>query len=363
MELGESTVGSTTTATPAATTSLVGLAEVYTEGTNLEEIDVALGGAAVRPPVAVLHLGVVGNEVTGLEAEILEKERVRTGNLRCRGPIEQPNRVLGATVDRVDKKQLGDAVVVVGFHFDIKFLDRTRVLIAPRPRKRHRRWLILQDVDRVFGRGRHESSACPLQSDFVVPFTLDGQARRPRAIPLVCEYHGLTVDEELPARGKHRWEDSQPHYGPSDRGDITSEFDRARREPCVCGEVILQVEMLYIGEIGHLDSVCFRVSALGFDVVVRVLVHTEKEELEALSSVGEHGQPVEPVRGLPAEEDPCLSGRKSLELGCDELIGSSGNRDVTGTHRNRIRVHRAGVPRREQEGGCPAAELSGSQEQ
>ena len=121
--------------------------------------------------------------------------------------------------------------------------------------------------------------------------------------------------------------------------------------------------MFYIREIGHLDSVCVRASALGFDVVVRVLVQTEKEELEALGSVGEHGELVERVRELPTEEDLDLPGLKSVEFGCDELIGSAGNRVVTGTHGNRIRVHRAGVPCREQEGGCAVAELSGSQEQ
>ena len=121
--------------------------------------------------------------------------------------------------------------------------------------------------------------------------------------------------------------------------------------------------MFYIREIGHLDSVCGRANAGGFDIVIRVLVYAEKEELEAGASVGEHGELVERVRGLPTEEDLRLPGLKSQEFGCDELIGTSGNRDVTGAHGNRIRVYRPGVPCREQEGGRPVADLSGSEEQ
>ena len=158
--LGESTV--VPTAAAAAAASLLGLAEVHTEGADFQEVDVTLRGAAIRPLVAVFNLGVVGNEVTGLEAEILEKERVTSGDLRGRTAVEQPDRVLGATVDRVDEKQLGDAVVVVGCHFYIKFLDRTRALITPGLGKRHRRWLIPQNVDHVLRRRRNELSGCPL---------------------------------------------------------------------------------------------------------------------------------------------------------------------------------------------------------
>ena len=163
---GESAVVRTAAAAAAAATAttaaLLGLAEVQTEGTDLQEVDVTLCRAAIRPPVAVLHLGVVGNEVTGLEAEILEKERVRAGNfLRC-GAVEQRNGILGATVNRVDEKQLGDAVVVVGCRFEVEFLDRTRALIAPGLGKRHRRWLIPQNVDRVLRRGLNEFSTHPL---------------------------------------------------------------------------------------------------------------------------------------------------------------------------------------------------------
>ena len=119
-----------TTATAATATGLISLPEVHTEGSDLEEVDVALGAPAIRPLVAVLNLGVVGDQVTRLEAEIFEEERVGSGNLPLRAAVEQPDRVLRATVDRVHEKQLGDAVVVVGLHLDIEFLDRTRVLIT-----------------------------------------------------------------------------------------------------------------------------------------------------------------------------------------------------------------------------------------
>ena len=121
--------------------------------------------------------------------------------------------------------------------------------------------------------------------------------------------------------------------------------------------------MLHIREIGHLDSVRGRSNAAGLDEIVRVLVQVEKKELETLGSVREHGKPVERVRGLPTEEDLYVLGLEALELGCDELIGSPGDRDVTGAHGNRIRVHRPGIPGRKEEGRCPTAELGRSQEQ
>ena len=84
---------------------------------------------------------------------------------------------------------------------------------------------------RVLGRGRNEFSACPRQRDFVIPLALNGQARRPRAVPFVRELHRLTVDEELTSGSEHRREDSQPHYRPVERGDVSAELDRAGREP------------------------------------------------------------------------------------------------------------------------------------
>ena len=121
--------------------------------------------------------------------------------------------------------------------------------------------------------------------------------------------------------------------------------------------------MFYIREVGHVDPVCGGADSGGFDVVIRGLVQTEEEEFEAGGSVGDHVELVERVRGLPSEEDLRLAGLKSQEFGCDELIGSPCNRDVTGGHGNRVRVHRFGVPSREEKGGCPVAELSGPQEQ
>ena len=285
------------------------------------------------------------------------------GDLRCRTPVEQPNRVLGATVDGVDEKQLGDAVVVVGLRLEIEFLDRTRALIAPGLGKRHGRWLIRQDVDHVLGRSRNQFSARTRQSDFVIPLALDGQARCPRAVSFVGEFHRLAVDQELPARCEHRREDSQPHHGPSERGDVAPEFDRAGSEPRVRRKAIFQLEVLHIREIGHLDSVCGRSNAAGLDEIIRVLIQAEKKEFETPGSVRNHEKPVEPVRGFPTEEDLHVLGLEALELGRDQLIGPTGDRDVAGAHGNRIRVHRPGIPGRKEEGRCPTAELGRSQEQ
>ena len=229
LEFGQRTLLLSTATATAAT--LLGLAELKTERTDRDEIDIALGGAGIRSRVAILHLCVVGDEVAGFEAEFLEKECVPGSNLRCRTVIEQPNCVFRATIDRVHEKQLGDPVIVVGFRLDIEFLDRSSVLIAPRLGKRHRRRLICEDINNVLGRGWNEVSACPCQSDLVIPLTLDGQTRRPRAVPFVRELHCHTVDEELPAGCEHRREDPQPHYRPAERGDVSAELDRAGSEP------------------------------------------------------------------------------------------------------------------------------------
>jgi len=72
--------------------------------------------------------------------------------------------------------------------------------------------------------------------------------------------------------------------------------------------------MLHVREIGDIDSVRFRADAVGEDIVIRRLVQSEKEELESLGSVGEHGKLVECLQGLPTEEDLHLAGLKPLEL-------------------------------------------------
>ena len=83
--------------------------------------------------IVVGRLGVVGDEVARLQAELLEIERVRRGDFRQRlGAAEQVDRLLVAAVHRVEHLQLLDAEVVVGAHFGEHFLDRAGLRVAAR---------------------------------------------------------------------------------------------------------------------------------------------------------------------------------------------------------------------------------------
>ncbi len=71
MEFGERTLFLSPAAPATPTATLLGLAEVQTERTDLNEVDVTLGRPTVGSRVAVIDLGVVGDQVTRLEPELL----------------------------------------------------------------------------------------------------------------------------------------------------------------------------------------------------------------------------------------------------------------------------------------------------
>ena len=111
--------------------------EVLAERPDAQEVDVARRPLRPADRVVVGGARVVGHGVAGLHAELLEIERVAGRHFRRRlAAVEEPNRLLGAAVDRVDQLQVPHREVVVGARLDDELLHRRRVGVAARLRQR-----------------------------------------------------------------------------------------------------------------------------------------------------------------------------------------------------------------------------------
>ena len=97
---------------------------VLREGADVQEIDVRRRRLRTTHGVVVRGTGIVRHDVTGLQLEILEREGVRGRHLRraARRGIERLG-LFGTTVHRIDEVQLLDAIVIVGLHFGVHFVD------------------------------------------------------------------------------------------------------------------------------------------------------------------------------------------------------------------------------------------------
>ena len=108
---GGETLRAVSATAAAATATLLRLLVVPAEGTDLEEVDVAR-----RLVAAAIPRGrVVGDEVAGLQSELLEKERVGGAGIERGSPgrrITEGDPLLRPSVDTVVKLEPADAIVI-----------------------------------------------------------------------------------------------------------------------------------------------------------------------------------------------------------------------------------------------------------
>ena len=167
----------------ALAAAALGPVEVSIEGAHLHEEDV--GGGRER----VLRRGiggarVVGDEIPGLEAVLLQGDRVGGDYLGPRvAAFVQSHGLLRLIVDGVDEIQGRDVEIVAARDLDERFLDARDLGVTAHAGELHRRRLIRKDFDGVVGRRRDPGIVAVGKFDAVLAFPLHGYRRGETPVP------------------------------------------------------------------------------------------------------------------------------------------------------------------------------------
>src|SRR5690606_19893849 len=154
---------------------LLGLSVVAAERADLDEVDVA--GRVLRPgPRVVPDTRVVRDEVAGLYVQLLEVERVAGGDARpAFTRSEQLDGPLVAAVHAEDQLEGADPVVVLGAALDEPLVHGAGARVAAGLAQHDDGRLVLQDIDRVLGRGGTHCAVWGLELDAVEAGRRDGE--------------------------------------------------------------------------------------------------------------------------------------------------------------------------------------------
>ena len=156
----------TAAASPAA--GLLRLPVRLIERADAQEVDVGLRLLPVAAVVA--RAGVVRDEVTRLQLQLLEEERVPGADLaQALAARVQRDRLFRPTVHGVHEIDVRHAVIVARLHLREHFLDRRDLHVTPWLLERDRRRAIVENVDRIVERSRNEFALGRLQLELVEP--------------------------------------------------------------------------------------------------------------------------------------------------------------------------------------------------
>ena len=146
--LGKLTIQALTT--PTSSPALIRLAVVATKRPDAHEIDVGRDRPPASDPVVVRHLGVVRDQITRLETQLLEVEGVCGRHLLgAPGPVEQIERIFRIAVHRIDQLQRPQAVIVLCTDLDEHLFDRRNLDIPPGFLEPNRRRLVVERIDEI----------------------------------------------------------------------------------------------------------------------------------------------------------------------------------------------------------------------
>src|SRR5690606_12852139 len=137
------------TAAPASLLPCV-LAIFDPERPDLEEVRVGRDYLARLGP-DIAHAGVIGDEITCLQPEILQIEGVSDGYFGEWARAVQLDHLLFSTVDAVEEFQEPDTEVVGRFGLDVDLIDESDTDIPTRRGEPHLRFRVLHDLDQVLG--------------------------------------------------------------------------------------------------------------------------------------------------------------------------------------------------------------------
>ena len=371
LRLGEGAgVAATAATTTAAAALRVGGSEIAAKRPNLDEVEVALdhplGAVLVVPGAAV-----IGDEVARLELEFLEKEGVAARELLQPTllRVEQAHGLLRPAVDRVGQTERPDAEVVVGPRLEKYLFNRARRRVATRLDE-HDGWrLVGQHVDRVLGRRAHQLAARPLHLDLIEAILLNREAGCQDPVLAAGHRRRVRLVEHQPAgRRIHRRERAQPHLGATQHGDVAAVLNQPRLEPRIGGEVILELEVLDIGQVDDVEGERLRIDAVGLDKVAGLVTDIEQHRLEPTSEprlpfLRDERNLLERCARTGAHEQVDVAGLETKQLGGDIQVGSARDGRVARQHCDAIWARGLDTPGRGHQRGRAETQIGRSQDE
>ena len=123
--------------------------ELFLEGLDLEEEDVAAGFARALSPWQIASAGIVRDEVAGSDVQIFQEQRVLPRHRGRATGKAQRHDSFGAASDTIDEIEALDAEVVVGFNLDVHLLETRDAPVAGRLGDVHFRGAILDHPNEV----------------------------------------------------------------------------------------------------------------------------------------------------------------------------------------------------------------------
>ena len=275
------------------------------------------------------------------------------------GAAVEFDRLFGAAVDRVHELQLPHSVVVFGFHLGENFLYCGRLDIPAGLDEGDVGRLVRQHIDQEVRRARDHSTVEALEDDLVHPLALHPKRAPQRAIFSQRERYGIALlDDDRPARHRESGRHAQANLRALERRDIPAVLLDARRQASVSREMVLELELLDVREVGHLDVEDRGSDSARLHHVLRILIQVEEEKEVVSCLVIQVHRPAFPLHLLTASNRDryprCIEivqPRRHLQIGapCDSRVSRE--------HGDAVRaLRRRPTEREEQEGAAGAQE-------
>jgi hypothetical protein len=243
-------------------------------------------------------------------------------------------------VHREHELKAANAIIINGFDLYEYFLNRVRPHVAPGLTNRDAGRLVVQRLDQVVRGGDHELTVRPRQLHAVEGLAPDFQ--RTRESPLhrgERDWFFGILDDDPPSCRRESGSDQESYLGTSKHGDVAAVFDDARSKTGVAREVVLQVDLVHVGQISDLDREEGRAHALRLHRVLGRLAQIEEEDLEAIHILAPGHPKTFPGLGLTAtNRDLDLIRLEALRDRADRLIRAARYEDVARLYSDGVRV-------------------------
>ena len=317
--------------------------ERLAERPHLEEEDIAPRLGRDLPAADVAGARVVGDEVAGLDGELLDEQRVQPVDARRRqppAPLERHD-LLAAPPHRVDELEVGDAVIVVGARLDDDFLELRDLAIARGPHDADVGRPVVEHAHEVLGIVRALEPVDVLEADAIRPVLGDREPRRERGGVAaagerergpVLERHRAAANRLV---GVHR----DPHRGAGRPEDVAAVLVVARRQLGEARERVVEIDPRDPRRVDRRDLVLGRGERAGDDAIAEVGLDLRPVDDVAVA-VAPH-RLRHRVGGRDHERRDVGRGARgqTVDAGADAKRRAARDADVAGRHRD-------GEPRR-----------------
>ena len=351
-------------ATAAAATCLLVLAVVATKRTDRHEVDVRRRLLATPGAGTVSGARVIRHDVTRLQTQFLEEERVTGDEILRPGSaaVIQDERFLGLAVDRVHQLHLANAEVIGCLDLDEHFLDVRRPDVTPRLPDRDRGRHVVQRIDDVFDGACDAGSILGGELDAIEAVLAHHElAHQGRVVAPLHRNRRIPFKDQASGPHRHRCANADPYARATHRGDVAAILDPLHVETRVGRIAEFEVDLPHGGQVLHRELEDAGADAAALDVVLDVRVEVEEPRRETRRIRPDtHRDPFPIGIQAPSRDDFDELAIESIEARGDLEVGALGHGGVPGLDADRVRRNlRRFLPRSRNE-RCPVAEVVGA---